>query len=60
MLSLPGIQTTPRTANGVKGLIQKGKLVNDKVSYPWPTESLFTVFVKNNPIYRVWLISKKR
>jgi len=44
----------------VKGLIQKGKLVNDEVSYPWPTESLFTVFLKNNIFYRMWLSARKR
>ena len=39
----------------VRGYIRDGKLVDDEVSYPWPTQSLFAVFLKNNLAYRAWL-----
>lgn len=39
----------------VQGRIDDGKLVDDKVSYPLPNETLFEVFVKNNLFYRAWV-----
>jgi hypothetical protein len=37
-----------------RGRICRGELLDEEVSYPWPTESLATVFFKNNLIYRMW------
>ena len=45
----------------VSGRVEKGKqkLADEAVSYPWPTETLFTLFLKNNPVYRLWLTATK-
>jgi hypothetical protein len=43
----------------LKALIENGKMYNDTVSYPWPNETLFTIFLKNNIFYRVWLAAQK-
>lgn len=42
-----------------KALIKDGKLYNQEVSYPWPTETLGIIFIKNNPVYRAWVTAKK-
>jgi hypothetical protein len=39
----------------IKGRIEKGKLVDDDVSYPLPNETLFEIFLKNNLVYRAWV-----
>lgn len=39
----------------IKGTIDAGKLVDDEVSYPWPNETLFEVFLQNNIVYRAWV-----
>jgi hypothetical protein len=34
--------------------------MNDvQVSYLWPNETLFTIFLKNNIFYRIWLAGGK-
>lgn len=38
----------------VQGRIEDGKLVDDTVAYPWPNETLFEIFLKNNIVYRAW------
>ena len=37
--------------------IDGGKMHDVQVSYLWPNEALFTIFLKNNIIYRIWLTS---
>ena len=39
--------------------IQHGRLHDVNVAYPWPTETLYTVFLKNNYFYRVWVEREK-
>jgi hypothetical protein len=39
----------------IKGTIRDGRLINDEVSYPWPNETLFEVFLQNNLVYRAWM-----
>ena len=35
--------------------IEGGKMHDVQVSYLWPNETLFTIFLKNNIFYRIWL-----
>ncbi len=35
--------------------IDGGKMHDEQVSYLWPNETLFTIFLKNNIFYRIWL-----
>ena len=35
--------------------IEGGKMNDVQVSYLWPNEALFTIFLKNNIFYRIWL-----
>jgi len=44
----------------VKGRIENGELVDDVVSYPWPNETIFEIFLKNNIFYRAWLNAEKK
>ncbi len=44
----------------VKGKIENGKLVDETVSYPWPNETLFEIFLKNNLVYRAWVNMKHK
>ena len=37
--------------------IDGGKMHDEQVSYLWPNEALFTIFLKNNIFYRIWLAS---
>jgi len=39
----------------LKARIEGGKMYDEVVSYPWPNESLFVIFLKNNIFYRLWL-----
>jgi hypothetical protein len=39
--------------------IQHGRLYGTNVAYPWPTETLYTVFLKNNLVYRAWIEHEK-
>jgi hypothetical protein len=39
----------------IKARIQGGKLYDTEVSYPWPNEALGTMFIRNNPFYRLWV-----
>lgn len=38
-----------------KARIVDGKKLDEQVSYPLPNQTLFTIFLKNNPFYRLWL-----
>jgi len=38
-----------------KARIEGGQLFDQEVSYPWPNETLFTIFLKNNLFYRLWV-----
>lgn len=38
-----------------KARIENGKLYDEVVKYPWPNETLFTIVLKNNIFYRLWL-----
>ncbi len=38
-----------------KAKIENGKLYDEEVQYPWPNETLFTIVLKNNYFYRLWL-----
>lgn len=44
----------------IKGTIRDGQLVDEEVSYPWPNETLFEVFLQNNIVYRAWLNFRTR
>lgn len=44
----------------VKGRIDGGQLVDETVSYPWPNETLFEVFLENNLLYRSWVNLQNR
>ena len=35
--------------------IEGGRMHDERVSYPWPNETLFTIVLKNNIFYRLWL-----
>jgi hypothetical protein len=35
--------------------IEDGEMHDEEVSFLWPNESLFTIFLKNNIFYRLWL-----
>jgi hypothetical protein len=39
--------------------IEGGQMLDEKVSYPWPTETMFVIFLKNNIFYRIWLAAGK-
>jgi hypothetical protein len=39
--------------------IEGGQMHDEKVSYPWPTETMFVIFLKNNIFYRIWLTAAK-
>jgi len=43
-----------------KARIEGGKLYDEEVSYPWPNETLFAIFLKNNIFYRIWLMSRRK
>jgi hypothetical protein len=43
----------------VKARIEGGRMIDESVSYPYPTQSLFAIFLKNNIFYRLWLASKR-
>ena len=36
------------------GWIEDGRIRDEHVSYVWPNESLFIVFLRNNIFYRLW------
>jgi len=38
-----------------KARIEHGELHDVSLSYPWPNQSLYTMFLKNNYFYRVWV-----
>ena len=39
--------------------IVDGKVRDEVVSYPWPTETAFAVVLKNNIVYRAWVNAQK-
>jgi len=39
--------------------IEGGQMRDEVVTYPLPTETLFTVFLKNNIFYRIWLAANQ-
>jgi hypothetical protein len=39
--------------------IEGGKMHHEDVSYLWPNETLFVIFLKNNIFYRIWLAAGK-
>jgi hypothetical protein len=43
-----------------KGIIENGKIYDEEVSFPWPNETPFTVFLKNNIFYRAWLDEQQK
>ncbi len=42
-----------------KARIEGGTMHDEEVSYLWPNETLFTIFLKNNIFYRIWLAAGK-
>ncbi len=40
--------------------IVDGRLLNESVSYPWPTATAFTIFLKNNAVYRAWVNARRK
>ena len=43
-----------------EGRIENGELHEVTVSYPWPNEAFYSIFMKNNYFYRVWLEQRRR
>ncbi len=43
----------------VNARIEGGKMHDEKVTYLWPNETLFVVFLENNIFYRLWLNAQK-
>lgn len=43
-----------------RGRIEGGVIHDQVVSYPWPNETLFKIFLKNNVFYRMWLNRKDK
>ena len=43
-----------------KGRIEGGKIHDEEVSYPWPHQTAFVIFLKNNPVYRIWLAAQRK
>jgi len=39
----------------LKARIEGGRMHDEEVSYPWPSESLFVVLLQNNIFYQIWL-----
>lgn len=37
-----------------KAKLVGGKKVDEEISYPWPNETMFTIFLKNNYFYKLW------
>ena len=44
----------------IKARIERGKLHDVEVSYPWPNEALFTIFIRNNSFYRLWVTLREK
>ncbi|NQU76274.1 MAG: hypothetical protein HQ546_08195, partial [Planctomycetes bacterium] len=42
-----------------KASIIDGRKLDEEVSYPWPNQTMFTIFLKNNYFYRLWVESRK-
>ncbi|OQB86465.1 MAG: AsmA family protein [Planctomycetes bacterium ADurb.Bin126] len=40
--------------------IEDGRMYDEEVKFLWPNETLFTIFLKNNIIYRLWAAGGKR
>jgi hypothetical protein len=40
--------------------IEGGEMSDEHVSYPYPNETLFTIFLKNSIVYRMWLEGGKK
>lgn len=43
-----------------KARIENGKMYDVEVSYPWPTETAYVIFLKNNVFYRIWLAARNK
>jgi len=44
----------------LKARIEGGRMHDESVSYFWPNESLFVIFLRNNIFYRIWLAARNR
>jgi hypothetical protein len=44
----------------IKARIEGGQLHDTEVSYPWPNQTLGTIFIRNNPFYRIWVTLRKK
>ena len=40
--------------------IKDGRFYDEVVSYPWPTETAYRIFLANNIFYRLWLNAKNK
>jgi hypothetical protein len=40
--------------------IENGKFYDEKIWYPWPTETAYKLFLENNIFYRMWLSAKDK
>ena len=43
-----------------KARIEGGRFHDEEVRYPLPTETAYTIFLKNNLLYRLWLTARQR
>jgi hypothetical protein len=44
----------------IEARIEGGRLLDQKVSYPLPTETAFIIAIRNNPLYRMWVTPQKK
>jgi len=44
----------------LKARIEGGKMHDEEVSYFWPNETLFVIFLKNNIFFRIWLAAQAK
>lgn len=69
-LILPGPPQTPevhhRLRQGripifkMKARIEGGQFHDEEITYPWPTETAYKIFLENNIVYRLWLAAQKK
>jgi len=44
----------------LKARIEGGKMHDEQVSYFWPNQTLFVIFLKNNIFFRIWLAAQAK
>ena len=44
----------------MKARIEGGQFHDEEITYPWPTETAYKIFLENNIVYRLWLAALKK